>query len=146
LQSKFEMRNALAVVLTVVGGTFYVIGGALVFAVASSIASLGSLRSLWVGDIGGLINPTNIPPGYSAGISDIVYAVGAFGIIAGMLIIIGGILMRSEMPRHRKTGGILAGAMLFVGFLPSLGGLFIGLVLGALGCYIGLTYIASNQR
>ncbi|MGA2665910.1 MAG: zinc ribbon domain-containing protein [Nitrososphaerales archaeon] len=137
------MRNATAVVLTVVGGVFYAVGGGLVFALAGSIASLGNFSGL--GDYGSLITPTNITPTDSSGISDFVYAVGAFGIIAGILIIVGGVLMRSEMPRHRKTGGILAAVMLFVGFLPALGGLIIGLILGAIGCYMGLTYGASRS-
>jgi hypothetical protein len=139
------LRNSTAVYLTVAGGVFYVIGGALVFSLAGALSSLGNLDGLF-GNYGGLVTPTTTPGLSTSGLNDVVYAVGGFGILAGVLMIVGGVLMGAEQPNRRKAGSILAIVMLVLGALPALGGLLIGFILAAIGCYMGLTYKASRSN
>ena len=139
------MRNSTAVYLTVAGGVLYVIGGALVFSLAGTLSNLGNFGGLF-GNYGGLITPTTTPSLDTSGLNDVVYAVGGFGILAGILIIVGGVLMGAEQPSRRKAGSILAIVMLVLGALPALGGLLIGFILAAIGCYMGLTYKAARSN
>jgi zinc-ribbon domain len=139
------LRNSTAVYLTVVGGVFYVIGGALVVSLAGALSGFGNLDSFFP-NTGALITPTTTPLLDTSGLNDIVYAVGGFGILAGVLMIVGGILMGAELPGRRKVGSILAIIMLVLGALPALGGLLIGFILAAIGCYMGLTYKASRSN
>ncbi len=139
------MRNSTAVYLTVAGGVFYVIGGALVVSLAGALSGFGNFDNLF-GNSGGLITPTTTPSLDTSGLNDIVYAVGGFGILAGVLMIVGGILMGAELPGRRKAGSILAIVMLVLGALPALGGLLIGFILAAIGCYMGLTYKAARSN
>jgi len=128
-----------------VGGVFYVIGGALVASLASALSGLGNLGDIF-GNYGGLLTPTTTTSVSTSGLNDIVYAVGGFGIVAGVLIIAGGFLMGSEQPNRRKAGGIMAVVMMVLGALPALGGLLIGFILTAIGGYMGLTYKAARSN
>lgn len=139
------MRNSTAVMLTVAGGILYVIGGLLVLALASAVSSFGSLSGLGLSSLPGF-NSTSIPSVSSSGFSGLIDTVGGFGIIAGFLIIFGGILFQSQDPNRRKAGGIIAVVMLVIGALPALGGLVIGFILAAIGCYMGLTYKAARSN
>lgn len=121
------------------------IGGALVVSLTSMLSSLGNLSNFGLGNIPGLNMTTTSTVGIS-GINDLVYAVGSFGILAGVLIIVGGVLLQSETSNRRKAGGILAIVMMFVGALPALGGLLIGFILTAIGGYMGLTYKATRSN
>lgn len=114
---------------------FYIIGGALVVGFAGALTS--SVNSLDLSALG---------LGSTSGIGGAVSLVGGFGIASGILITLGGFLMKSEIPARRKTGGILAVVMLFLGALPTLGGLLIGFILTAIGGYMGLTYKATRSN
>ena len=121
---------------------FYVIGGLLVVLLASSVSSM----------LNGIGDPFSGLPGYSvpsldtSGVSGLVYLVGGFGILAGVLIIAGGVLLESGNPSRRKAGGIIAVVMVFLGALPTVGGLFIGFVFGLIGGYLGLTYRSTRSN
>jgi zinc ribbon protein len=149
-----------AAILTIVGGVFYIIGGAVIAALLSSVSSLGGLG---LGDsgtnsvcqlfgAGGFCAPTNsTSPGFGnlgaggldlGGIADILLAVG---VVTGGLIIFGGILINSEIPDRRKAGGILVIVMILLGGLTTFGGLVIGFIRAGIGAYLGLTY-KSNSR
>jgi len=80
-----------------------------------------------------------------SGLDSLGYVVAGFGVFAGIMIIIGGILFRSPLPDRRKIGGILAAVMILLGGLATLGGLVIGFFLAAIGVYLGLTYKASGR-
>jgi hypothetical protein len=139
------LRNSTAVILTVVGGVFYVIGGALVALLAAALSSTFNGLSL-TGLSGLTTTATTAPTVDTTGINDLIYAVGGFGIVTGIMIIVGGILLKSESPNRRKAGGILAVVMMFLGALPSLGGLLVGFILTAIGGYMGLTYKATRSN
>lgn len=134
------MRNSTAVLLTIVGGVFYVIGGVLVISLAGSLSSLGGLGDCPASLCGSAFSVS------SSGLNGLVYAIGGFGIVAGVLIIFGGFLMQSAIPGRRKMGSILSLVMMFIGALPALGGLLIGFILTAIGGYMGLTYKATRSN
>jgi hypothetical protein len=139
---------------------FYMIGGAVIAALLSSVSSLGGFGLGGSGTnsvcqlfgVGGFCAPTNsTSSGFGilgsggldfGGIADILLAVG---VVTGGLIIFGGWLINSEIPGRRKAGGILVIIMILVGGLTTLGGLLIGFILAGLGAYFGLTY-KSNSR
>ena len=139
--------------LTIVGGVFYIIGGAVVAAVVDSLSSgLGGLGGLGgVSFLGpfelnntnsGLGSLTGLGSGSVGTIADVLLVIG---LITGGLIIFGGILINSESSGRRKAGGILAAVMILLGSLTTLGGLLIGFILTVIGGYLGLTY-KSNSR
>ncbi len=141
------MRNSTAVYLTVAGGVFYLLAGV---AITLLVGSLSSSFDNLDGNLGlnGFpgFNSTAVPTLNTSGFNDIAYLVGGFGVLTGIVIIVGGILMGSEQPNRRKAGGILAVVMLFLGVLPTLGGFVIGFILAAIGCYMGLTYKATRSN
>jgi hypothetical protein len=141
------LRNSTAVYLTMAGGVFYVLAGAAITLLVGSFSS--SLNGL-DGNLGlnGFpgFNSSAGPTLDTSGFNDIAYLVGGFGILAGIAIIVGGVLMGSEQPNKRKAGGILAAVMVFLGALPTLGGFVIGFILAAIGCYMGLTYKAARSN
>jgi hypothetical protein len=131
-----------------VGGIFYIIGGALVAALLSSISSGLGLGLLGSGSIGYLgpfeVNSSSSSLGLgglgSGSFDAITDTVLIVGVVAGALIIFGGVLINSESSGRRKAGGILVVVMILVGSLTTLGGLLIGFVLAGIGAYLGLTY------
>jgi len=124
-----------ASILTMVGGVFYVIGGAVVGLAVGSIDSLFS-GGLFAGLPGFSSSGASVS---TSGIDTFAYALAAFGIVSGFLIIFGGILFASPNPGRRKLGGVLVVVMLLVGALATVGGLIIGFILTAIGAYMGLT-------
>jgi len=122
------LRNSTAVYLTVAGGVFYLLGGAAITLLVGSLSSsFGSLDGiLGLNGFPGF-NSTAVPTLDTSGFNDIAYLIGGFGILAGVMIIVGGVLMGSEQPNRRKAGGILAVVMVFLGALPTLGGFVLGL-------------------
>ncbi len=150
--------NTTASTLTIAGGVFYVLGGAVVALLVGSLSSLsGGDLDLFntcsilaqVGSSCGTGSSSDSLTGLSglsgAGLDSIGYAVAAFGIVAGILIIVGGVMFRSPIPHRRKLGGILVVVMVLLGGLATLGGLVIGFFLAGIGAYLGLTY-KSNTR
>jgi len=138
--------------LTIVGGVFYVIGGAVVGLLLESLSSLGGDLGLGSNGLCPLIPQfpcTNTLPSLSetggSGLDSLGYLVAGFGVFAGVLIIVGGVLFTSEDPARRKIGGILAIIMILIGGLATLGGLLIGFILAVIGVYLGLTYKSNSQ-
>jgi zinc-ribbon domain len=140
--------------LTIAGGVFYVLGGAVVALLVGSLSSLGGGLGLGSDGVCSLMPGfpcTNTLPSLSgsgvsgSGLDLLGYAVAGFGIVAGILIIVGGIMFRSTMPSRRKMGGILAVVMILLGGLATLGGLVVGFFLAVIGAYLGLTYKANTR-
>ncbi len=138
-----------AAILTVVGGIFYMIGGALVAALLSSVSS--GLGSGLLGGVGGnyyigpfAVDNANSTFGLgglgSGSVNAITDVILAIGLVTGLLIVFGGVLINSENGGRRKAGGILVIVMILIGGLTTLGGLLIGFILAGLGAYFGLTY------
>lgn len=133
-----------AAILTMVGGIFYVIGGAVV---ASALDLLGSgLGSGSLSQLGcdSFCSSDTTNTG-NLGLGGLADALLAFGLITGGVMIFGGWLINSENSGRRKVGCILALVMILLGGLTTLGGLLIGFILAAIGVYFGFTY-KSNSR
>jgi hypothetical protein len=130
----------IAAVLTIIGGVFYLFGsvlGSVITALLSSLASLSGGFSL--------VNVSNPSELSSLDIaSSAALGVLAFGLFCGILIIVGGALINSDNAGRRKSGGILALAMMFIGGIPDIGGLLIGFFLTLVGGVLGLTYKANE--
>jgi len=139
-----------------------VIGGVLLAGILYLLGSSSGLSSLGLGSSGSQsvcsffpgfpCNSNATVPGLGGlgtggidlnGLANILLAVG---VVTGALIIFGGYLFQSQEPNRRKAGGILAAVMLILGSLPTLGGLLIGFILTAIGCYMGLTYKAARSN
>jgi hypothetical protein len=120
------VSKQVGAVFTILGGAFYIIGallGTFVFALFGAIASFSNTSGI-----------------STAGVADAVAAVFLFGVFTGVLIIVGGVLLNSDSSGRRKSGGILAIAMMVIGAAPTLGGLLIGFVFTLVGTVVGLTY------
>jgi hypothetical protein len=66
------------------------------------------------------------------------------GLVAGILIIIGGLFVSSENERARLAGNILGIIMALLGAVYTLGGLFIGIILALAGNIVGISTSRSN--
>lgn len=111
------------------------IGGAVVMAVAGSINSMlsGSGGLLGAGSLFG----TSTTSLSSVNIEGIVFAFGAFGVVSGLLIIVGGVQFSSPIVGRRKLGFVLVLLMLLLGGIATGGGLVIGFFLAAAGLWMG---------
>jgi hypothetical protein len=129
-----------------VGGIFYMIGGAIV---AALLSAFSSSLGLGLGGSNGLVglfgfNSTSSSLGIgglgSGSVGAIADTILAIGLVAGILIVFGGVLINSESAGRRKAGCVIVIVMILVGGLTTLGGLLIGFILAGIGAYLGLTY------
>ena len=118
-----------AAVLTIVGGVFYLIGG-----ISGALVVSAFLEGLSAGASGATptTNPFNL-----FGWDFFLFL--AWASAAGILIIVGGVMMLSSDPARRKRGSYLAIAMMVVGAVPAIGGAVIGFILTLVGGIFGLS-------
>jgi hypothetical protein len=144
-----------AAILTIIGGVFYIIGGATVAGLVGLVGTLGSVPGGGSAGVCQFVAPfpcnsnstiSGLGSGFgsfnTAGIADILLAIG---LVTGGLIVFGGVLINSESPGRRKIGCIVAIIMIVIGGLTTLGGLLIGFILAAIGVYLGLTFRAGGR-
>jgi hypothetical protein len=120
------VSKTAAMVLTIIGGVFYIMGGFIAGAIVW--AALGSLSVLL-----GSPNPTEVAT--SALMTSI-----EVGLFSGIIIIIGGVLIHARSRKVRVIGGVLAIVGMLVGIINTFGGLLIGLILTLLGSIFGFLY------
>ncbi len=118
------VSKQIGAILTILGGVFYIFGSLVETFIAGLLLSF-------------FPSPAGVRPG---NFTDVVLAALSFGIFSGALIIAGGAMLNSDKPDLRKSGGILAIAMMVLGALPALGGFAVGFVFTLVGSVIGLTY------
>ena len=116
-----------AAILTIAGGFFYAVVGAII-GLAAAYYPGGLANNLDTG--------VNLPASL---VNDVIYAVAAFGIISGALIMVGGFLLNSDSKSRRRWGGVLALVMMVLGAIPTVGGLVIGFILTLVGAVLGLS-------
>ncbi len=135
------VSKQVGAVFTILGGAFYIIGSFL-----GAIAGAGFLFGFFGAfSSGGCPYPSAWPFATCQSVNanslgEAILLILAFGIATGALIITGGALLNSDSPGRRKSGGILAIAMMVLGALPTLGGLVIGFFFTLIGSVLGLTY------
>jgi hypothetical protein len=121
------VSKQIAAVLTIIGGVFYLFGSV-----------VGSLMSALFSSFSYFRNPSNLTSHSIS--SSAALAVLVFGLICGIMMIVGGALINSDESVRRKSGGILALATMVIGAVPDVGGLGIGFFLALVGGVLGLTY------
>jgi len=115
-----------AMILTLVGGTFYIVGGLVAGLFAEGLTA-------FTGGLTGNSNAMNDASGAFA-------TIFAVGLITGIFIIISSLLINSNTSAYRKIGGVLAIIMALIGIIDTVGGLLIGFVMVLAGSIFGLTY------
>src|SRR5439155_18503695 len=104
-------KPTAAFVLSLIGGIFILLDGILLAVVGSAIA------------IGGLAG--------SGTAGGIVSAIGAIGVIFGLIIIIGGVMMYQK-PQSHTMWGVIVLILSLISIITG-GGFIIGLILGLIG-------------
>jgi len=120
------VSKTAAMVLTIIGGVFYIIGGIVAGAIVG--AGLGFLAGL-----SGSPNPVQTAT------SALIIGIEV-GLFSGIIIIIGGVLIHAKSRKVRVVGGVLAIVGMLVGVINTFGGLLIGLILTLLGSIFGFLY------
>ena len=119
--------KTVAMVLCIVGGIFYMIGGLFggffIAGYEAYVATRGILTDTVFEQVFWILE-----------LSIIV------GVATGALIIIGGVLMHSNNPKRRRLGGIFAIIGMLAGAVNTLGGVLFGITLTIVGSIVGLMY------
>ncbi len=124
-------RPTAAMVLSVIGGLFIILFGAVILWIASLFESL--LEGLIF--IGG--ETLNVDP-----VLWIQILGGVFGVAFGLIILIGGIVMFIKPGASTALGVIIL--ILSIASVLSTGGLFIGMILGLVGGILGIVFKPSS--
>lgn len=117
-------KPTAAFVLSLIGGIFILLGGALIAALAATFGGLFNLVGL--GDFG-------------LGVA----LLGSLGLVFGLIIIIGGVMMYMKPQQHVMWGAIVL-ILSIVSFPFSIGGFFIGFILALIGGILGLVFKPSQ--
>ncbi len=112
-------KPTAAMVLSLIGGIFVVLGGALL---------------AFAGSIIGSFNVTG-----AASASGTVLALGIVGLIMGIIMIVGAFMMYSK-PTSAKMWGVIVLILSIVSWVTAIGGFFIGFLLGLIGGILALTF------
>jgi hypothetical protein len=123
-------KPTAAMVLSIIGGIFVILGGAF-------IAFVGSLFFSIPGTTG-----TTGPS--TTGIASVVVIVGVIGIIMGLIMIVGGVMMNSN-PQSHTMWGVIVLVLSILSWGTAAGGLFIGFLLGLIGGILALTFKPSTM-
>jgi hypothetical protein len=116
-------KPTAAFALSLVGGIFIIIGGILYVAAASAIGFLG----------------------FGLGAS-VLAGLGVFGLICGILTILGAVWINSGEKDKVRNGSILVLIFSILSWIGSFGGFFIGFLLGLIGAILGLTWKPSTTE
>ncbi|TLZ84824.1 MAG: hypothetical protein E6K02_09965 [Methanobacteriota archaeon] len=114
-------KPTAAFVLSLIGGIF-------VLLVGIAFAVLGSILGSMVGGIGG-----------PAGATDIIVWYGVIGFVNGLLMIVFGVLLYIRPTQHVVWGALVL-ILSIASFFTTLGGFFIGLILGLIGGILGIVW------
>jgi hypothetical protein len=116
-------KPTAAFALSLIGGIFILLGG-IVYAAAGS----------WVGSLG-----------FGLGASVLV-GLGVFGLICGILTILGAVWINSGEKSKVRTGSILVLIFSILSWIGAAGGFVIGFLLGLIGAILGLTWNPSTPE
>jgi hypothetical protein len=116
-------KPTAAFVLSLIGGIFILLGG-IVYATAAS----------WVGSLG-----------FGLGAS-VLAGLGVFGLICGILTILGAVWINSGEKDKVRNGAILVLIFSILSWIGAAGGFFIGFLLALIGAILGLTWNPSTTE
>ncbi len=118
-------KPTAAMVLSVIGGLFILLGGVIYLWIAEFLQSLLLLSGETLA-----VDPTTW-----------VQIIGVIGIVIGIIIIVGGVMMYSR-PASSTAWGVIILVLALVSILAS-GGFFLGLILGLVGGILGIVFKPS---
>lgn len=118
-------KPTAAMVLSIIGGIFILLGGVVFFALAS-------LMQLFIDTIPGL-GSLEIDPVL------LLNLVGALGVIIGLVIIVGGVMMYSR-PQSSTVWGVLILVLAIVSLFVASGGFILGFVLALIGGILAIAF------
>lgn len=117
-------KPTAAFVLSLIGGIFILLGGALIAILAASFGGLMSVVGF--GDFG-------------LGVA----LLGSLGLIFGLIIIVGGVMMYMK-PEQHVMWGVIVLVLSIVSIPFSIAGFFIGFILALVGGILGLVFKPSQ--
>ncbi len=127
--SKLAEKPTAALVLSLIGGIFVLAGGAFQ-------AFLGALIS----GFGGTTGATG-----ASAFGSTVGILGILGMVFGIIMILGGVLMYVKPESHTMWGVIVLILSVISFATSSLGGFFIGFLLGLIGGILGIVFKPSTM-
>lgn len=119
-------KPTAAMVLSIIGGIFVILGGAFIAFVGSLFFSL----------------PMSTTGTSATGIASAVVVVGVIGIIMGLIMIVGGVMINSNPQSHTMWGVIIL-ILSILSWITAAGGIFIGFLLGLIGGILAITFKPS---
>ena len=119
--------KTVALVLCIIGGIFYMIGGLfggfIIAGYEAYVATQGTFTDTIFEQVFWIVELSLV-----------------VGVVTGTIIIVGGVLMNSNNPKRRRLGGIFAIVGMLAGAVNTVGGILIGLILTIVGSIVGLRY------
>ena len=110
-------KPTAAFLLSLIGGIFVLLGGLIV-------AAIGATLTFFLGGIGGII--------------------GLVGALWGILIIVFAVMLNSN-PNNHTTYGVLILVFSLLSWFGSIGGLFLGFILGLIGGILAIVWSPPAQ-
>ncbi len=117
-------KPTAAFVLSLIGGIFVLLGGVFQAFVGAVISGIGNTNGA-----------TGVPD-----IGSTVAILGILGLVFGIIMILGGIMMYTKPASHTMWGVIVLILSLISFATSSLGGFFVGFLLGLIGGILGLVF------
>jgi len=126
-------------VLALVGGTLMMLSGILFLAVSTVI-----LPNLDIASFPNVHTPPGLTPGsISAIASGVVGAMGLFGLVSGIIVLVSAVILLTK-PSQVRTWGVLILVFSVLSFLGP-GGFVVGAILGIVGGILTLRWKPSLQ-
>ena len=120
-------KPTAAFALSLIGAIFILLGGLAMLAIGAIAGTAFTLAGL--GDFG---------LGF--------YAIGALGLIWGIITLYGAIMINSTDKSRVRTGAILVLVFSIISWFGTFGGFFIGFLLALIGAILGLTWNPSTTE
>jgi hypothetical protein len=114
-------KPTAAFVLSLIAGIIYILAGIATAILATIVGSLVSFAGM-------------------GGIGLAGAALGAVGLVCGIIMIIGAVMMNTSVQSRVRTGAILVLVLTIIGAFFTLGGFGIGGILGLIGSILGLVW------
>ena len=131
-----ENRPSVAVVLSLIGGILMLLGGAIFsFVSFTGFGMMGGYRGMMDG-YWGMMGGFGFPFGF-------MMVFSLIGMISGVLVIIGAVMLNTR-PSEHITWGIIVLVFSMINFL-SMGGFFVGSILGIIGGALALSWRPSTK-
>jgi MFS family permease len=127
MSENISEKPTAAFILSLLGGIFILLGGA-----------LSAVIGAYCGALIGALEP--IAPGASW-LGALTFILMALGVIFGIIVIVGSIMIYQAVPSKVKTGSILVIIFSILSlFVAGSGGFLVGLILGLIGGILGLVW------